>query len=38
MLTPDAGTGTGIQGRGTRLVGLVAPAVLLVVVLLYTVR
>jgi len=38
MLTPDAGTGTGIAGRGTRLVGLVAPAVLLVVVLLYTVR
>ena len=38
MLTPDAGTGTGIAGRGTRLVGLVAPAVLLVAVLLYTVR
>ena len=38
MLTPDAGTGSGIQGRGTRLVGLVAPAVLLVALLLYTVR
>lgn len=38
MLTPDAGTGTGIAGRGTRLVGLVAPAVLLVALLLWTVR
>ena len=38
MLTPDAGSGTGIAGRGTRLVGMVAPAVLLVAVLLYTVR
>jgi len=38
VLTPDAGTGTGIAGRGTRLVGMVAPAVLLVAVLLYTVR
>ena len=38
MLTPDAAAGSGIQGRGTRLVGLVAPAVLLVAVLLYTVR
>ena len=38
MLTPDARTGTGIAGRGTRLVGLVAPAVLLVALLLWTVR
>jgi len=38
VLTPDAGTGTGIAGRGTRLVGLVAPAVLLVALLLWTVR
>jgi predicted PurR-regulated permease PerM len=38
VLTPDAGAGTGIAGRGTRLVGLVAPAILLVAVLLYTVR
>jgi predicted PurR-regulated permease PerM len=38
VLTPDAGSGTGIAGRGTRLVGMVAPAVLLLAVLLYTVR
>jgi predicted PurR-regulated permease PerM len=38
VLTPDAGTGTGIAGRGTRLVGMVVPAGLLVAVLLYTVR
>ena len=38
MLTPDASTGTGVAGRGTRLVGLVAPAILLVALLLYTVR
>ncbi|HVO34389.1 MAG TPA: AI-2E family transporter [Gemmatimonadales bacterium] len=38
MLTPDAGPGTGIAGRGTRLVGMVAPAVLLLAVLLYMVR
>ncbi len=38
MLTPDVGTGSGIAGRGTRLVGLVAPALLLLAVLLYTVR
>ena len=38
MITPDAGPGTGIAGRGMRLAALVAPAVLLVALLLYTVR
>jgi len=38
VLTPDAGTGTGVAGRGMRLAGLVAPAILLLGVLLYTVR
>jgi len=38
VLTPDAGTGTGIAGRGMRLVGLVAPAVLLLALLLWTVH
>jgi predicted PurR-regulated permease PerM len=38
VITPDAGPGTGIAGRGMRLAALVAPAVLLVALLLYTVR
>ncbi len=38
MITPDAGASTGIAGRGMRLAALVAPAVLLVALLLYTVR
>lgn len=38
MLTPDAEAGSGIAGRGMRLAALVAPAILLVALLLYTVR
>ncbi len=38
MLTPDAGTTSGIAGRGMRLATLVTPAVLLVAILLYAVR
>lgn len=38
MLTPDAGTHAGIAGRGMRLAALVAPAILLAALLIYTVR
>jgi predicted PurR-regulated permease PerM len=38
VITPDAEQGVGIAGRGMRLAALVAPAVLLVAALLYTVR
>jgi predicted PurR-regulated permease PerM len=38
MITPDARPGTGIAGRGMRLAALVAPAILLVALLLYAVR
>jgi predicted PurR-regulated permease PerM len=38
VITPDAAEGTGIAGRGMRLAALVAPAILLVALLLYTVR
>ena len=38
MITPDAAPATGIAGRGMRLAALVAPAVLLVALLLWTVR
>jgi predicted PurR-regulated permease PerM len=38
MITPDAGPAVGAPGRGMRLAALVAPAILLVGLLLYTVR
>ncbi|HTT69416.1 MAG TPA: AI-2E family transporter [Gemmatimonadales bacterium] len=38
MITPDAGPGSGIAGRGMRLAALVAPAILLAALLVYMVR
>ncbi len=38
MITPDAAPGPGIAGRGMRLAALVAPAILLLALLLWSVR
>jgi len=38
VITPDAGPGSGIAGRGMRLAALVAPAILLAALLVYMVR